>query len=72
LEKAGLVQRVDCPEDARGVVAEITQKGEDALATAAPTHVDGVRTHLIDHMSDDEQSVIAAVFERVIARLDPS
>jgi DNA-binding MarR family transcriptional regulator len=72
LEKAGLVRRVDCAEDARGVVAEITAKGRDTLTTAAPVHVDGVRTHLIDLMTDEEQAVLASVFERVIDRLDPS
>ncbi|MGQ0839674.1 MarR family winged helix-turn-helix transcriptional regulator [Actinokineospora sp.] len=72
LEKSGLVRRSGCPEDARGVVAELTQKGMEVLRTAAPTHVDGVRSHLVDLMSPEEQAVVAAVFERVIAHLDLS
>ncbi|EWC62061.1 Transcriptional regulator, MarR family [Actinokineospora spheciospongiae] len=70
LEKAALVRRVDCAEDARGVVAEITPRGQEALTAAAPTHVEGVRAHLVDLMTPEEQEVIAAVFERVIAHLD--
>lgn len=70
LEKTGLVRRVDCAEDARGVVAELTDKGMAALGDAAPTHVDGVRDHLVDLMTDDEQQTVAAVFERVLKHLD--
>lgn len=71
LEKAGLVRRTGCPDDARGVMAEITPRGTEVLTAAAPTHVHGVRTHLVDLMTDDEQRVLAAVFERLIDRLDP-
>ncbi|WP_424183781.1 MarR family winged helix-turn-helix transcriptional regulator [Actinokineospora sp. G85] len=70
LEKSGLVRRVECHDDARGVVAEITPEGLETLATAAPTHVEGVRAHLVDLMTPQEQEVVAAVFERVLAHLD--
>ncbi|MGW5050718.1 MarR family winged helix-turn-helix transcriptional regulator [Actinokineospora sp. NPDC004072] len=72
MEKAGLVKRHNCPDDARGVIAEITPRGLDTLRTAAPTHVDGVRDHLVDLMTAPEQQAIAALFERVIAHLDPT
>jgi DNA-binding MarR family transcriptional regulator len=65
LESAGLVQRVDCGDDARGVFAELTDKGMDRLRTTAPTHVAGVREHLIDLMTPEEHAVLAEVFERV-------
>lgn len=70
MEKSGLVTRLNCPDDARGVIAEITPRGMEALRTAAPTHVEGVREHLVDLMTEDEQAVVAALFERVIAHLD--
>ncbi|WP_253832112.1 MarR family winged helix-turn-helix transcriptional regulator [Actinokineospora globicatena] len=70
LEKAGLVRRVGCAEDARGVIAELTPKGMETLRTAAPVHVDGVRTHLVDLMTPEEQRVMAGLFERVIEHLD--
>lgn len=72
MEKAGLVRRVGCAEDARGVVAELTEKGMEVLREAAPTHVEGVRDHLIDMMTPEEHRVVEAVFERVIAQLDTS
>ncbi|GAA4411073.1 MarR family transcriptional regulator [Actinokineospora soli] len=70
MEKAGLVKRTNCPDDARGVIAEITPRGMDTLRTAAPVHVEGVREHLVDLMTEEEQAVVAALFERVIAHLD--
>jgi DNA-binding MarR family transcriptional regulator len=70
MEKAGFVRRVECPEDARGVLAELTDKGMTQLRAAAPTHVAGVRRHLIDQLTDDEQEVMATVFERVLKHLD--
>lgn len=70
MESAGLVRRLLCPDDARGVIAELTPKGMETLRTAAPTHVEGVREHLISLLTDDEQAVIATVFERVLKHLD--
>jgi DNA-binding MarR family transcriptional regulator len=70
MEKAGLVRRVDCADDARGVVAELTDKGMARLQAAAPTHVAGVREHLIDLLTDHEQEALATMFERVLKHLD--
>jgi DNA-binding MarR family transcriptional regulator len=70
MEKAGLVRRIECADDARGVIAELTPKGMEHLRAAAPTHVSGVRDHLVDLMSVEEQEVIATVFERVLKHLD--
>lgn len=70
LETAGLVRRTLCPNDARGVLAEITPAGLKQLHTAAPTHVDGVRDHLIDLITPEERAVLATVFERVLTHLD--
>lgn len=69
LESAELVQRDECPSDARGVLAILTDKGAELLEQAAPTHVAGVRKHLIDLLDVEEQRVLAGVFERVIAHL---
>jgi DNA-binding MarR family transcriptional regulator len=70
LEAVGLVRRVNCPNDARGILAELTPHGMEALRRAAPTHVAGVRDHLIDLISEDERAILATVFERVQKHLD--
>jgi DNA-binding MarR family transcriptional regulator len=69
LETAGLVRRADCGDDARGVFAELTDKGLARLRETAPTHVAGVRAHLIDLLTADEQATLATIFERVLTHL---
>lgn len=69
LEAKGLVQRVECPSDGRGVFAELTDTGAALLEKAAPTHVEGVREHMIDLLDENEQRVLADVFERVMKHL---
>jgi DNA-binding MarR family transcriptional regulator len=69
MEREGLLRRLECPEDGRGVFAELTDKGMALLEASAPTHVEGVREHMIDLLSREEQEVMATVFTRVIAHL---
>lgn len=70
MEAAGLVQRVECGDDARGVFAEITAAGRARLRETAPTHVSGVRAHLIDLLGASDQKALAEIFERVLVHLD--
>ncbi|MFC4005046.1 MarR family winged helix-turn-helix transcriptional regulator [Prauserella oleivorans] len=69
MELAGYVRRGKDPEDRRGVTAELTDKGVELLQAAAPTHLRGVRAHLIDLMSTDEQVTMGRVFSRVLTHL---
>jgi DNA-binding MarR family transcriptional regulator len=69
LEDAGVVRRVRDPEDKRGVITELTEDGVRLLESAAPTHVEGVREHLIDLLSPEEQATIASAFSRVLDHL---
>jgi DNA-binding MarR family transcriptional regulator len=70
LEVAGLVRRAECGDDARGVFAELTEAGMSRLRTMAPTHVDGVRSHLVDLLTPEDQEALANIFERVLTHLD--
>jgi hypothetical protein len=47
----------------------LTSHGWDVLRNAAPTHVRGVRDHLVDLLSVEERLVLAGIFERVAERL---
>ncbi|QUG99573.1 MarR family transcriptional regulator [Saccharopolyspora erythraea] len=69
LEAEELVRREDCPSDGRGVFAMLTEAGERRLREAAPTHVAGVREHMIDHIDPEDQEVLAKVFGKLTARL---
>jgi DNA-binding MarR family transcriptional regulator len=70
MESEDLVSRSTCVEDGRGVLAFITPFGRQKLAEAAPTHVRGVRSYLIDQLDDNELAAVASVFEKVDAALD--
>jgi DNA-binding MarR family transcriptional regulator len=69
MEKAGLVRRQECPADRRGVFAVLTSHGWNVLRKAAPTHVRGVRDHLVDLLSVEERLALAGIFERVADHL---
>jgi DNA-binding MarR family transcriptional regulator len=69
MEADGVVRRVKDPEDKRGVAAELTDEGFAVLDQAAPTHVQGVRKHLIDLLTSDEQMAMGEAFSRVLEHL---
>ena len=48
MEAVGYVTRGTTPEDGRGVVATMTEKGYDLLVRAAPCHVESVRRNIVD------------------------
>ena len=65
MEKAGLVERTVSPEDGRGVLAAMTDKGWDLLVRVAPVHVNGVRDHLVDLASPDDFAAVGRVMNAV-------
>jgi DNA-binding MarR family transcriptional regulator len=65
LEKAGLVERMACVSDGRGVEAILTDRGMEVLREAAPTHVAGVRRHLVDLVPDADFEAVGRVFDKV-------
>ena len=69
MEKSDLVQRAAAQSDGRGVEAVMTDAGRRKLVEAAPTHVRGVRTHLVDIASDDDFAALGRIFNEVSDRL---
>jgi DNA-binding MarR family transcriptional regulator len=65
MERAGLVVRSSSPEDGRGVVASMTDKGYELLAGIAPMHVNGVRAHLVDLVSSEDFQAVGRVMNAV-------
>jgi len=70
MERAGLVERRQCPSDGRGVLAILTDAGIRKLEAAAPLHVESVRQAFIDVISDDALRTIGAAFEAVAETLE--
>jgi DNA-binding MarR family transcriptional regulator len=66
MEKSDLVKRTSCPEDRRGVWAELTDKGMALIVRAAPGHVETVRQNFVDAMSEDDYAAVGRAFAAVI------
>jgi DNA-binding MarR family transcriptional regulator len=69
LEKAGLVERTESPEDGRGVVCAMTEDGWQLLQQMAHTHVAGVRRNLVDLADPDDLAAVGRVMNAVADHL---
>jgi DNA-binding MarR family transcriptional regulator len=69
MEESGWVRREPCPVDKRGYFAVMTPKGWKAIVAAAPDHVESVRNRFMDHLSKDDQQILAEIFERIESSL---
>lgn len=71
LEAMGWVVRESVDDDRRGVSARLTDEGFEMLTSAAPGHVQTVRTLLVDTMDRDQTECVRAVMGSLRARLQP-
>lgn len=69
MEHAKLVRRHAAESDRRGVEAVMTDEGRRKLIEAAPTHVRGVRAHLVDVASRSDFEALGRIFDEVSDRL---
>ena len=69
MEKAGYVLRGTTPEDGRGIVATMTDKGFAVLEEAAPLHVEGVRSYLVDVAEPDDFVALGRAMDAVTDQL---
>ena len=65
LAKAGLIERVACPEDLRVSYAQLTDQGYQRLREASRTHIAGVHAAFLDHFSDEEIETLAGLLGRL-------
>ena len=69
MERSGLVARTSSPEDGRGVVATLTDRGSELLTKIAPLHVNGVRANLVDLVSPEDFQALGRVMNAVADKL---
>ncbi|WP_127357362.1 MarR family winged helix-turn-helix transcriptional regulator [Actinacidiphila soli] len=69
MAKRGLVVREECPDDGRGAFVSITPAGREAIAAAAPRHVEAVRRLAIDHLTPEEIGVLGRISDRILEQL---
>lgn len=74
MERAGLVERVPCPDDKRGYFAVLTTTGWDTLVAAAPCHVNSVRERIVDVLTPEEFAALGKASKRLLDHMgaDPA
>jgi DNA-binding MarR family transcriptional regulator len=65
LERAGYVERVECPEDARGFLVGLTAPGLELIRSARETHLESVAELFTDRYSDEELDTLLHLLERL-------
>ena len=68
LETQGLLERLECKNDARGAFAAITGEGRERLAEARATHRAGVRQRFLEKLGERELRQLSRAWSRL---LDP-
>lgn len=66
MEKKDLIRRESCPDDRRGVIAALTHKGFQLLDTAAPVHVQSVRSTFVDVVSARDFEALGRAMHAVL------
>ncbi len=69
MQRRGLIAREECPADARGAFAVLTDVGRAAIERAAPAHVETVRELVFDGLSRDQLDALTAITSCVLDRL---
>jgi DNA-binding MarR family transcriptional regulator len=69
MEVKGLVRREGCEGDKRGTFAVITSRGLATIERIAPSHVESVRRHFMDHIPAEYLGVLTDACQPVLERL---
>jgi DNA-binding MarR family transcriptional regulator len=69
LQKAGLVERLDNPDDRRGVIIALTDKGFAAVDTAVTAHAANEQ-RLVSVLSDEERKTLDALLVKFLGAFE--
>jgi DNA-binding MarR family transcriptional regulator len=69
MEERGLVAREQAEGDARGAYVVLTRSGLKSIAAATPTHLAGVRSHMIDLLNLEQLETLADIGGTVVSHL---
>ncbi|MFC9838563.1 MarR family winged helix-turn-helix transcriptional regulator [Rhodococcus sp. NPDC127530] len=69
LVDTGWVRRVECEDDKRGTLAELTDAGVEKLAAASPGHVTEVRRNMFDLLSPRDVGILGHDFSEMRSHL---
>jgi DNA-binding MarR family transcriptional regulator len=65
MEKAGLVERIPCPEDARGAIVRVTEKGRKLRREMWPVYAAAIKRRFADRLDEGDAEQLA----RLLAKL---
>jgi DNA-binding MarR family transcriptional regulator len=71
MEARGLVDRQECPEDARGTWVGITPDGRRTLLRAMRDHGATLRKYFFDVVRPEELELLQSLSKRVLETIDP-
>jgi DNA-binding MarR family transcriptional regulator len=69
MQERGLLVREECCTDGRGAFVVLTDRGRDAIKSAAPDHVRSVRRFFFDVLQPGEIETLIAIYDRVLDRV---
>jgi DNA-binding MarR family transcriptional regulator len=69
MEDRGLVRREEQAGNSRAIDAVLTPEGLDVIEKAAPKHLDSVRRHFIDLLTEEQIEAIGDAAETVVAHI---
>ncbi len=65
MAERGLLEKRRCPEDGRAIDVVLTDAGWRLLQSIAPGHVESVRRHVFDHLTNRDVDAIACSLEKL-------
>ncbi len=69
MQERGLVVREECCSDGRGALVVLTDRGREAIESAAPDHVRSVRRFFFDVLQPGEVETLISIYNRVLDRI---
>ena len=69
MEQRGLVAREPCADNGRGAYVVVTDTGRRSIESAAPSHVEAVRSLVVDHLTSDQLDQITEISDQVLTAL---
>lgn len=70
MARRGLLERLPCDSDGRGLDVRITAEGRRTIEAAAPGHLRMVRTAFVDQLSPAEMSALLSIADKVVPRVE--
>ena len=66
MERRGFVEREACADDGRGVNCRLTDEGFALLAEVAPIHVESVRRHIFDRLTQEQAEAMGEILGHLV------